>query len=357
MAQPSQMNRNYIIAGSIACIIIIIAVSAKLHSQNIKRTTTAKDSVHTQPAQKKEDAPIVKNTLEPLNTVVYDSLLLHLVHDKPNDKWPVKTERPLPGAILPFKRIIAYYGNFYSAGMGILGALPPDQMLAKLQGEVKKWQLADPAIPVIPAIHYIAVTAQGKPGKNDMYRLRMPFAQIDKALELAKKINAIVFLDVQTGHSTLQQELPALEPYLKMPNVHLGIDPEFAMHNGKVPSTVIGSLDAADINYASSYLVELTKKYSLPPKILVVHRFTEGMITNYKKIATHPEVQIVMNMDGWGFPAKKVNSYKVAIVKEPVQFTGFKLFYKNDLTTGAKALMTPAEVLSMYPSPIYIQYQ
>jgi hypothetical protein len=37
---------------------------------------------------------------------------------------------------------------------------------------------------------------------------------------MAREINAIVFIDVQVGHSTLQEELPALEQYLKMPNVH-----------------------------------------------------------------------------------------------------------------------------------------
>src|SRR3989344_324393 len=43
--------------------------------------------------------------------------------------WPVATVYPNAGAILPFKRIVAYYGNFYSKGMGVLGEYPIDQML------------------------------------------------------------------------------------------------------------------------------------------------------------------------------------------------------------------------------------
>ena len=35
--------------------------------------------------------------------------------------WPVRTPPPLPGAILPAKRIIAFYGNPLSTRMGILG--------------------------------------------------------------------------------------------------------------------------------------------------------------------------------------------------------------------------------------------
>jgi hypothetical protein len=62
-------------------------------------------------------------------------------------------------------------------------------------------------------------------------------------------------------------------------------------------------------------------------------------------------------MDGFGFAAKKKNSYRLAVVHEPVQYAGFKLFYKNDLYGSPPRIMTPAEVLQLYPSPVYIQYQ
>jgi hypothetical protein len=39
-----------------------------------------------------------------------------------------------------------------------------------------------------------------------------------------------------------------------------------------------------------------------------------------------------------------------------VQFTGFKLFYKND-KKGGGALMSPEDVLALEPRPVYIQYQ
>jgi hypothetical protein len=60
---------------------------------------------------------------------------------------------------------------------------------------------------------------------NIVYAL--PFSQIDTVLNLAKQIYAIVFLDIQVGFSTLQSEIPELEKYLKLPNVHLGIDRNF----------------------------------------------------------------------------------------------------------------------------------
>jgi hypothetical protein len=264
---------------------------------------------------------------------------------------------PQGGALLPFNRIIAYYGNFYSTGMGVLGQYPEAQVLEKLKHEVMVWEAADPTTPVVPAIEYIDVTAQGSAGKDGKYRLRMPDTQIDHALEMASKINGIVILDIQVGKSTLQDELPLLTDYLKLPQVHLAIDPEFSMKGSAPPGHEIGTFDAADINYAARFLANLVSENDLPPKILVVHRFTEDMVTGYRRIEPLPEVQIVMNMDGWGFPAKKINTYNVVVAPEPVQFTGFKLFYKNDALPPSTGLLTPAEVLSLTPAPIYIQYQ
>jgi hypothetical protein len=292
-----------------------------------------------------------------LDTAHYNQLMLGLVHNKPTEVWPVKADYPLPGALLPFHRIIAYYGNLYSKGMGILGELSKEKMMKRLQEEVAAWQAADSTTKVIPALHYIAVTAQLKPGAGNTYRLRMPFHQIDTILRMASQIDAIVFIDIQVGHSTLEKEIPEFREYLKKPNVHLGIDPEYSMKNGRVPGSSIGTFDAADINYATQYLADLVKEHNIPPKILVVHRFTKEMVTNYKKIETRPEVQIVMHMDGFGFPAKKINSYKNSIEKEPVQFAGFKIFYKNDTENGQYKVMGPSDVLSLYPKPVYIQYQ
>ena len=297
------------------------------------------------------------DTVAALDTTAYHERLTHMVNGDSSGKWPVKTAYPLPGAILPFKTIIAYYGNLYSKQMGILGELPRKPMLEKLKTEMEKWQAADSTLDVQPALHYIAVTAQQDPGKAGKYRLRMPFHQIDSVLSMAREINALVFLDIQVGLSTLQSEVPEFEKYLLMPNVHLGIDPEFSMKTGHAPGKVVGNFDAADINYTTDYLAKLVKEHGIPPKILVVHRFTQRMVTNYQQIITRPEVQVVMHMDGWGEPARKINTYKMFIQKEPVQFTGFKLFYKNDTKKSNSRLLTPEELLKLSPRPVYIQYQ
>ncbi|MDD3358782.1 MAG: hypothetical protein PHH72_07170 [Parabacteroides sp.] len=293
-----------------------------------------------------------------IDTLAYNKKLKALANGDSTGRWPVKPQPyPMENAILPFKRIVAFYGNLYSKRMGVLGEYPPEELWIKLKAEVKAWEKADPSTPVVPAIHYIAVVAQGSPLKDGKYRRRMPESQIDSALTIARMGNALVFLDIQVALSNVKEEVPLLEKYLKMPHVHLAIDPEFSMKDGSRPGTKIGSYEADDINYCSEYLAKLVRENNLSPKILIVHRFTQRMVKNYRNIVLHPEVQLVMNMDGWGPPVLKNDTYRQYIYKEPVQFTGFKLFYKNDLKRPPHRMLTPPELIKLKPQPIYIQYQ
>ncbi len=270
--------------------------------------------------------------------------------------WPVDGPEPLPGAILPAHRIVAFYGNPFSRRMGILGALPPDQMLAKLDTEVAAWNAADPATPAVPALQLIVSVAQDKPGRDSMYRARMPDTLISRVAGWADQKKALFFLDVQVGHSSVASELERLLPYLARPNVHLALDPEFSMKDGTTPGQKIGTLDASDVNYAIGVLDSLVTANNLPPKVLVVHRFTRRMLTNAHRIKLDPRVQVVVDMDGWGPRALKEDSYRAYVYADPVQYTGFKLFYHNDTKAG-NLLMTPTEVLKLFPAPLYIQYQ
>jgi len=271
--------------------------------------------------------------------------------------WPVNGPAPLPGSILPGKRIVAYYGNPLSKRMGALGEFPKDEMLRRLKGEVARWQAADPSVPVQPALHLIAVVAQGDPGKAGKYRMIMPDDTVNQVYGWAREAGAVLFIDIQTGHDDIRTLLPRFEWLLKNPDVHLGIDPEFNLiASGKKPGSKIGTYDAADINYVSGYLRDLVKKYGLPPKVFVVHRFTRNGVTNARNIVLRPEVQMVMHMDGWGAPWLKRDSYKDYVVAEPVQYTGFKLFYHNDTKKG-DPLMTPQDLLKLHPRPVYVQYQ
>jgi hypothetical protein len=259
---------------------------------------------------------------------------------------------PLPGSVLPGCRIVAFYGNPLSKRMGILGELPTPQMLAKLESEAHAFERADTATPVVRALEMITPVAQGSPGPKNLWRTRMADTLIENMAKLAESKGYLLFLDVQVGKSTVAAELEPLIPYLKRPYVHLALDPEFSMKGDAPPGKKIGTMDAADINVAISLLEKLVDENHLPPKVLVVHRFTQAMLTNHEKIARDPRVQVVVDMDGFGPPELKLGSYRAYVYKRPVQYFGIKLFYKND-----KPRFTANDVMQLMPIPQYIQFQ
>jgi hypothetical protein len=267
--------------------------------------------------------------------------------------WPAPPT-PREGALLPSTRIIAAYGHPASTRMGILGSVPAGRLEDSLAALVSRWQRADSSRATVGALHLIATVAQGQPGADGRYRLRHPAAVIDRIVARARARGWITFLDVQPGLAPLGPEVDRLMPWLAEPDVHLAIDPEFAMPEGQKPGGRIGTLDAATINPVLERIARLVDSLGLPPKVVVIHRFTGPMLTNAEDLLRDPAVQIVIEMDGWGAPALKRATYRDVITRRPVQYTGFKLFTtaRHDGTP-----MAPDAVLRLRPVPLYIQYQ
>lgn len=334
---------------------ILLLFSHCTGTSNQQTITSADSTTVNETAAQNE---VVSKQRGPVDEADYVKRMKQNANGDTTGLWPVQNQPvPLEGAILPYKRVVAYYGNLYSKQMGALGEYAPEEMWRRLHKEVDAWNAADPETPAVPAVHYIAAVAQPHPTPDGGYRFRMPDSQIDSAMAIAKMHDALMFLDLQVGHSTVNKEVPAYEKYLVLPHVHLGIDPEFSMKDGSIPGRKIGTFDAEDINFTSEYLANLVREHNLPPKMLVVHRFTRKMLTNYQNIILRPEVQIVIDMDGFGRPELKYSTYESFVRKKPVQFTGFKLFYKNDTKQSPNHLLTPEELLKLSPQPVYIQYQ
>jgi hypothetical protein len=391
MDQEQKYSKKYFVLA----IPVVLIGSYFIHSVSVSKVTYQSGSAAVSSSTQKSDTAVVAPETKPLwplslDTADYDKRVLALTNyvtpkpvpvssttssttpivkpilpvysstsnvTVPGKLWPAEAVYPNGGAILPFKRILAYYGNFFSRNMGILGEYEPDEVLRRLSATQKLWEEADPTTPVQPAIEYIAMVAQAAAGADGMYRAMMPAEQIEKSYSLAKQANAILILDAQIGLSTIERELPKFKTYLERPEVHFALDPEFSMKSGDKPGTVIGTFNAADINYVINYMSEIVRVNKLPPKVLLVHRFTQNMVTGSAQITPTPEVQVVMVMDGWGSKDLKRGTYGQVIVPEPVQFTGLKIFYKNDLKPPSTGIFTPTEALGLNPKPIFIQYQ
>jgi hypothetical protein len=249
-------------------------------------------------------------------------------------------------------RLVAYYGNPNSPGLGPMGQSPAPQMLSALTALTQRWQVADPQTPTRCALQLIAVVAQGSPGVGSLYRGRASAATINKVIGWGRERGCLTILDVQVGWSNVPAEVAYLEPWLAMPDVHLALDPEWDMPPGSKPGSRIGTMSAADINSAIAVLDRLALLKGLGPRLLIVHRFRSFMVSDPQTIKPTPNIRLVVNMDGFGPVSEKLSSYVVAQKGMPTNLTGMKLFFKLD-----RPLLGPGEVISLKPAPVFINYQ
>jgi hypothetical protein len=238
--------------------------------------------------------------------------------------------------------------------MGVLGEFPGDLdgLWAQLRDQAAAYEAADPTRPVYPAFEVIASVGQNWPAEHDTYLMHTDPEKIDAYADYCEKNGLLLILDVQIGHSTVKDEIEAVRPWLEKPFVHLALDPEFATPPGVAPGDDIGGIDAKDVATAQDALGQIVDQFGLPPKILIVHRFTEGMIRNDKQLEQIPGVQLVIDFDGFGEPAVKQELFRVFTGDKGVQFAGIKLFYKAD-----DPPLTPAQVVALAPSPDLVVYQ
>jgi len=291
-------------------------------------------------------------TAEP--TISKDTLELSESKSKTAPKLNLQApeEETTSNGLLPANRIVTYYGFPGNADLGILGEYDMDQALELLKEQAAAYEQADPSRPVLPAFEVIASVAQKEPQADGSYVLDAPSDLLDKYAAFCEENGILLILDVQVGRRTVQEEVQGLEKWLKLPFVHLAIDPEFSMEEGQIPGEEIGSVEAKDVTWAQNYLVDLAETNGLPPKVLMVHQFHEGMIQNKSDLAPVPGVQLVIDGDGWGSPELKRSMYAYVNQATEIEYNGIKLFYKQD-----QPLLTPEEIMKLEPIPDVVVYQ
>ena len=259
---------------------------------------------------------------------------------------------PADAALLPDYRIVMFYGHPHDPAMGVVGEHEIEQLAEILRQEAANYAAADPSRPVIPALEVIATVAQRVPGSDGTYILDTDTETLTTYIDFATEQGMVVVLDLQVGRGTVAAEIEKVRELLSRPNVHLAIDPEFAVAEGQIPGEYIGSISAESITYAQKVLAEISATHGIPPKVLIVHQFREDMIQGKEQLAPIPGVQLVIDADGYGAPELKTAVYNFLVRDEPVEYAGVKLFYKQDVP-----LMTPQEILALVPAPDVIIYQ
>lgn len=247
--------------------------------------------------------------------------------------------------------LVTWYGNPHTTLMGVLGQSSGDARAADLLRHADGFRSLTPKT-VLPAYHLVTVVAQPHAGGDGMYRRRESADSIRALLTEARAHGFHLVLDIQPGRSDVESEIAYLRPFLREPDVHLALDPEFDMSEGQVPGRELGHMHAADVNAAIAFLDALITECRLPPKALVVHQFTLGMLPDKEKIKYGRAVDLVLDMDGFGSRALKLSSYRAVMRQRPLQFAGIKLFFRQD-----RDLLSPARVMGLSPTPSVVIYQ
>jgi hypothetical protein len=264
---------------------------------------------------------------------------------------PKPPELPRGGrVILPRDRVVAYYGDPRDPQLGVLGVGSPDKEARRLARQARAYRR--PGRPVLPALELITTLATEEEGEDGDHSLHEEASTTRRYLRAARAHRMLLILDIQPGYASFVDEARRLEPFLRLPDVSLALDPEWSLKPPQLPGQEIGSTDAATIDEVSSYLSGLVRRYDLPQKLLVVHRFVAEEIEDEGDLDHDPGVALVLDIDGYGAPPNKISKYRQLAHKPREAFNGFKLFYQQDTD-----LMTPAEVLRLRPQPDFVLYQ
>ena len=265
------------------------------------------------------------------------------------------TELPRGGReVFPRYRLVGYSGAPGSKAFGRLGVGRLDDRVAEIEKLARGYGAGRQPLPVL---ELIAVVVQRFPGGDGKYRVRMADDVIRSYLAAARRHRALLLLNVQPGRASFVDEVRALGPWLREPDVGVALDPEWAVGPGQTPGRVFGSTTGAVIDQVSAYLDGVVRVNGLPQKVLVVHQLNPRIVRGFEKVRKRDGVVVVKSVDGIGSAGAKVSTWK-RLVKNlpPAVHPGFKLFFDED-TEGGLKLMTPKQVLALRPQPEYVLYE
>ncbi|MDA3899623.1 MAG: hypothetical protein PF637_03780 [Spirochaetes bacterium] len=266
-----------------------------------------------------------------------------------------RTEEPilLSADFFTQNTIVAYYGHPRSKMMGILGRYPIDVLADRLTKTAAKYDNANGSKGVVTAFYLIYGVCHPKGEVGHMND-----ELVKKYVQFAQKHGMLVFLDHQIGKYPVEYAMKKLLPFLKYPNVHLAIDPEWRTLK---PMKEIGRVYAHELNDAQKMMRDYMLDNGIKGhRMLVVHQFKPVMIQNIPEVkASYDPVVLVHNADGFGSPGAKRSAYQINARAKNIPFKGFKLFYYSGYKGAGydKPLMTPEQVLNLKPEPFVIMYQ
>jgi hypothetical protein len=249
--------------------------------------------------------------------------------------------------------VVAFYGHPFSKKMGILGLYSKEELAVMVKRYAAMYDGVNGAADVASGYYIIYGTCW--PGGEIGY---LKESALEDYILYAQTQGMLVFVDHQIGKYSVRQAMEKILPFLKYPNVHLAIDPEWRT---LTPMKEIGSITAAELNDAQAIMQEYIIANGIPGiRMLVVHQFHEKMIRNRETVkADFERVLLVHTADGFGSPGVKKSTYSQVAKAENMPVKGFKLFFKSDFPLAGfdDPILSPQEVMALEPRPGLILYQ
>ena len=249
--------------------------------------------------------------------------------------------------------ILAFYGHPNSRNMGILGRYTIEELDKVLEAQAAEYEAVSGGRKVRKAFYLIFGTVW--PG-GDIGILG--HSTLMRYIEYGLENDILVFLDHQIGRYDPIDSLKRMLPYLRYPNVHLALDPEWRTTK---PMVDIGHVTAEEVNRAQQVMEDYLKENDLPgERMLVIHQFNYVMIKNRSAVrADFDRVRLIHCMDGIGHPSMKRDSYAFNAQADNMPLKGFKLFYNFGIPGAGydNPIMTPKQVYELNHRPYVIVYQ
>lgn len=262
---------------------------------------------------------------------------------------PAPTNLPRGGRTLfPRYRVVAYYGEGYPGGMGLIEVNHLEQAAGALQRQADAY--AGFGRPVLPALELIVTDATRRPGPDGSYSLKLNPAVVQHYLDAARAHKMLLVLDFQPGTDDFLSQVRRYEQFLRQPDVGVGLDAEWRTPGGR-PYQGTGHSSAAEINAVGSYLAGIVRAGKLPEKLLVVHQFRYDMLPDRQAVQAPKGLAVSFHMDGLGGIGLKTSVYDQLAVRPPFH-NGYKIFPRLD-----KPPMTPEQAMALRPQPELITYQ
>jgi hypothetical protein len=256
-------------------------------------------------------------------------------------------------SILLNNDILAFYGHPNSRNMGILGRFSKEELDARLTYLAGQYQDISGGRKVLRAFYIIYGTVW--PGGDiGIIKESLLLEYIQYALEH----DILVFIDHQIGRYDPVESLKKMFPYLRYPNIHLALDPEWRTTK---PMQEIGVMSADEVNRAQKALEEYMLEEGINgERMLVIHQFNWRMIGSRDQVKTgNDKVRLIHCADGFGTPSIKRQSYAYNAQAKNMPLKGFKLFYNFGIPGAGydNPLLLPEEVYALDPRPYLIMYQ